>query len=107
MKTLQYTDVVNFSYDIKMEMAVGLPYLSISHWGKRVTNGSSFSGHGEQGGDSQGYSCRNSFGVNPEGEPGDNDQHAGGHVDGQHVVGELPLECQLHQETAVFTCNLG
>ena len=32
------------------------------------------------------------LGVNPEGEPGDDDEHAGGHVDGEHVVGELPLQ---------------
>ena len=42
------------------------------------------------------------LGVNPEGEPGDNDEHAGGDVDGEHVVGELPLQGQLHQQTAVL-----
>ena len=79
-------------------------YLGISHWWEGVTNRSCFSRHSQQCGDSQGYSCRHCFGINPEGEPGDNHQHAGGHVDGQHVVGELSLQGQLHQETTVFTC---
>ena len=37
--------------------------------------------------------------------PGHDDQHAGGHVDGQHVVRELSLQGQLHQKTAVLTCK--
>ena len=36
--------------------------------------------------------------------PGHDDQHAGGHVDGQHVVGELPPQSQFHQKATVFTC---
>ena len=42
------------------------------------------------------------LGVDPEGEPGDDDEHAGGNVDGEHVVRELPLQCQLHQQAAVL-----
>ena len=42
------------------------------------------------------------LGVNPEGEPGDDDEHAGGDVDGEHVVRELPLQGQLHQQAAVL-----
>ena len=41
--------------------------------------------------------------VNPEGEPGDNDEHTGGDVDGEHVVRELTLQCQLHQKAAVLS----
>ena len=40
--------------------------------------------------------------INPEGEPGDDDEHAGGDVDGEHVVRELPLQRQLHQQAAVL-----
>ena len=36
--------------------------------------------------------------------PGHDDQHAGGDVDGEHVVGELPAEGQLHQKAAVLAC---
>ena len=42
------------------------------------------------------------LGVNPEGEPGDNDEHTGGDVDGEHVVRELTLQRQLHQQAAVL-----
>ena len=41
--------------------------------------------------------------VNPEGEPGDNDEHTGGDVDGEHVVRELTLQRQLHQKAAVLS----
>ena len=43
------------------------------------------------------------LGVDPEVEPGDNDEHAGRHVDGQHVVRELPLQGQHHDQTAVLS----
>ena len=39
--------------------------------------------------------------VQPEADPGHYDQHAGGDVDGEEVVGELPLEHQDHLEAAV------
>ena len=39
--------------------------------------------------------------------PGDDDEHAGGHVDGEHVVGELPPQRELHQQAAVVTCSRG
>ena len=42
------------------------------------------------------------LGVDPEVEPGDDDEHAGGDVDGEHVVRELPLQGQLHQQAAVL-----
>ena len=45
---------------------------------------------------------KRNLGVYPEGEPGDDDEHAGWDVDGKHVVRELPLQGQLHQEAAVF-----
>ena len=34
--------------------------------------------------------------------PGHNDEHAAGHVDGEQVVGELPLEGQVHRQAAVL-----
>ena len=40
--------------------------------------------------------------VQPEGDPGDDDQHAAGDVDGDEIVGELSLEDELHLETAVL-----
>ena len=46
--------------------------------------------HGKEGGDSQGHPGRYCLVVDPEGEPGDKDNHGGGHVDGQDEEGELP-----------------
>ena len=42
------------------------------------------------------------LGVEPEIDPGHDDKHAAGHVDGDEVVGELPLEHQVHREAAVL-----
>ena len=44
--------------------------------------------------------------VEPETDPGDDDQHAAGHVDGDEIVGELSLEDQVDRETAVFAWKM-
>ena len=95
------------------------PHFSVSHGREGVADGGGLGGHGEQGGHPQGNSGWRRLWVNPEGEPGDvsltgrweagdspghDDQHAGGDVDGEHVVGELPAEGQLHEEAAVLAC---
>ena len=101
-----------------------MKHLCVSNWGQRVADGSSLGGHREQGGHPKRYPCwycleipllsyftvfgvhkilRN-LGVNPEGEPGDDDEHAGGDVDGEHVVGKFSPQSQLHQQATVFTC---
>ena len=53
-------------------------------------------GHGEQRGHPQGHPGGHRVGVQPEADPGHDDQHAARDVDGDQVVGELPLEDQLH-----------
>ena len=40
--------------------------------------------------------------VQPEADPGDDDEHAAGDVDRQQVVGELPLKGEVHGEAAVL-----
>ena len=42
------------------------------------------------------------LGVEPEVDPGHDDQHAAGHVDGDEVVRELALEHEVHREAAVL-----
>ena len=42
--------------------------------------------------------------VKPEGEPGDQDDHESGDVDGEDVEGELPGKHQVHLEAAVGPC---
>ena len=41
--------------------------------------------------------------IYPEGEPGDNDDHHGGQVDGDDVEGDLPDEQELHLEATVLS----
>ena len=53
-------------------------------------------GHGEQRGHPQGHPGGDGVLVQPEADPGHDDQHAARDVDGDQVVGELPLEDQLH-----------
>ena len=53
-------------------------------------------GHGQQGGHAQAHSGGHSVGVQPEADPGHNDQHAAWDVDCQQVVGELSLEGEIH-----------
>ena len=60
-------------------------------------------GHGEQRGDAQRHAGRHRLGVEPEVDPGDDDEHAARHVDRDQVVGELPLEHQVHRQAAVLT----
>ena len=41
--------------------------------------------------------------IQPEADPGHDDQHATGYVDSQQIVRELALERQVHSQTTVFT----
>ena len=42
------------------------------------------------------------FVIDPEGEPGDDDDHESGEVDGDDVVAHLPGEQEVHLEAAVL-----
>ncbi len=64
-------------------------------------------GHGEEGGDAERDASRDGVLVQPEGHPGDDDQHAARHVDGDQVVRELALEDELHLQAAVLACGRG
>lgn len=43
--------------------------------------------------------------VQPEGHPRDHHDHEGGEVDGDDVVGYLPLEAHDHRQAAVLACE--
>ena len=49
---------------------------------------------------------RDSVGVQPEGDPGHDDEHAAGHVDGEQVVGELTLERQVNRQATVLAWKM-
>ena len=68
-----------------------------------MTSGDLLCRHSEEGGDAQADPGGHRVGVQPEGDPGHDDQHAAGDVDCQQVVGELSLEGKVNSQTAVFT----
>ena len=54
-------------------------------------------GHGQEGGDPQGDPGRDCLVVNPEGEPRDEDDHGGWHVDCEDEEGQLPWLKNIHK----------
>ena len=77
-------------------------HLCVSNRRKRSVDPSGHCGHCEKGGNSKSDSGRNRSTVKPKRDPGDDDKHTGGHVDGEEVVGELPFEHQGHFKAAVL-----
>ena len=73
-----------------------LNHLGVGHRRHRRVDARCGGGHGQQGGDGQRYPGRGGLVVQPEGHPGDTDDHEGGDVDGDDVVGDLPLELHVH-----------
>ena len=53
-------------------------------------------GEGEEGGDTQGDPGRYSLWLDPEGDPGHDDNEAGGEVGVEEVVAQPPLELEHH-----------
>ena len=47
--------------------------------------------------------CRHRVGVQPEGDPGHDDEHAARDVDGDEIVGELALEHKVNGQATVFS----
>ncbi len=45
--------------------------------------------------------------IDPEGHPGDDDDHEAGDVDGDDEEGELPGEGQLNPQAAIGACGWG
>ena len=77
--------------------------LGVGNRGERPVHPGYLGGHGQQGRHPQRHPGRHRPVVQPEGDPGDDDQHAGGNVDGEQVVRELALEDEDNLETTVFT----
>ena len=53
----------------------------------------------------QGYTSRYGALIQPEGHPGDDDQHTAGYVNLDEIVAELSFEEQIHLQTAVLPCR--
>ena len=101
-----------------------LPYLCVGHRWEAALYAGHGGGHGQEGGHLQGggvhctlelvrsdYRDRDpgwgGLEVDPEGEPGHDDDHGAGDVDGDDVEGELPGELEVHLEAAVGTWDGG
>lgn len=78
-------------------------YLCIGDGWKRIVDTGSLCGHGEQSGHSERDSSRNCVGIQPERDPGNDDQHAAWNVDGDQVVGELPSKQKIHFQARVLS----
>ena len=76
--------------------------LGVGDGGELGRDPAGLGGHGQEGGDAQRDPGGDGVLVQPEGDPGHDDQHTAGDVDGDEIVGELPLEDELHLETAVL-----
>ena len=81
----------------KKEKKISSQHLCVGHGRQGVVYGGRLGGHGQEGRHPEGHAGRHRVGVQPEGDPGDDDEHAAGHVDGQQIVGELALEGQVHR----------
>ena len=78
--------------------------LGIRHGRQRIVYAGSLRWHGEKCRDSQWNSSRHTFGVQPEADPGYDDQHAARGVELDHVVWELAFENEVHTKATVRTC---
>ena len=55
-------------------------------------------GHGQHGEDAQRDAGRHGVHRQPEGHPGQHDDHDAGDVDGDHVVTQVTLQVKVHRD---------
>ena len=77
-------------------------YLHVGHRGERLLYAGQGGGESQEGAHPQRHPGRGGLVVDPEGEPGDEDDDDAGDVHGDQEVGELPGEHEVHLETAVL-----
>ena len=80
-------------------------HLHVGHRRERLLYAGQGGGESQQSAHAQRYPGRGRLVVDPEGEPGDDDDHDAGDVHGDQEVRELPGEDQVHLETAVLPCS--
>ena len=76
--------------------------LGVGHRGQTSLDRAHGGGHGQQGGHPKGHPCWHCLVVQPEREPGDEDNHEARDVDGQDVERKFSGKDQIHFETAVL-----
>ena len=80
-------------------------YLYIRNRWHRVINTGGCRCHCEQSGDSQRYSCRSRFVIQPKRHPRNTDNHEGGDINCYHIVWHLSLKLHVNWETRVHPCG--
>lgn len=72
---------------------------------QRVVDGGRLCGHCEEGCHAEGDSGGDGIRIKPEADPRHDHEHAARDVDGEQVVGEFALKCQVDREAAVLACK--
>ena len=62
-------------------------------------------GEGQQGGHAQGHAGGHGLGLDPETDPGHDDDQTGGDVGVEEVVAQPPLEHEHHLQTREISCK--
>ena len=74
-----------------------------AHLGQRGPGAGALGRHGEHGGDAQGHPGGRGIHVDPEGNPGQDDDEQRGDVHLDQVVAHLPLQVEPHLNAGEFT----
>ena len=77
--------------------------LGVGDWREALLGLSVLGGQSQQAGHPQRHPGRGGLVVDPEGEPGDDDDDEAGDVHGHQEVGQLPGEDQVNLETELCT----
>lgn len=85
-------------------MSSRLPCISL-HLGQRGPRSRALGCHGEDSGDAEAYTGRGSIHVDPEGDPGQDDNEQAGNVHLNQIVAHLPLQVKLHFYAGEFSCK--
>lgn len=75
------------------------------HLGQRGPRSRALGCHGEDSGDAEAYTGRGSIHVDPEGDPGQDDNEQAGNVHLNQIVAHLPLQVKLHFYAGEFSCK--
>lgn len=73
--------------------------------GQRGPGTRALGGHGEHGGDAEAYTGRGSIHIDPEGDPGQDDDEQAGDVHLNQIVTHLPFQVKLYLDAGEFPCE--
>ena len=91
--------------DDPLSHLVALSHLNVKDRRKRLLTVGMLRGEREKGSDTESDPSRDSLGLDPEADPGHNDDEAGGDVGVEEVVAQPPLKHEDHLQTRKVTCR--